>query len=125
MDKFCENVQEAPLSPRRALAAEFAINSLTLIAVTGGVIEFGTGDLWTKSPHRPNLSVSELQHAFEDFSAIYIIIWVYDESNGKWAGVSDYVPPERAEALKNVRNDTESYTTMSRKMLLGPESIVA
>ena len=118
---FIQDVKTCTTMDRAGLAAEYAIGSLCLIPVEGGMIEYGTSCEESQCTANWNsvedactavMPRGEMKRAFEN-GATHVIFWKLVD--GQYVCGADYVIPERIRALKGKGIDT-SYTTESEEM---------
>lgn len=118
---FIQDVKTCTTMDRAGLAAEYAIGSLCLIPVEGGMIEYGTSceesqctAVWNSVEDACTAVMprGEMKRAFEN-GATHVIFWKLVD--GQYVCGADYVIPERIRALKGKGIDT-SYTTESEEM---------
>jgi len=101
--------------PRLHLAREFGIRSIGAVPYDGGVLEFGTDELWTSMPGVKAALDREtkLRAACEASGAVYALFWT--ESAGKLCVAARYNTPVRVWACQASRRDGETFVTRSQK----------
>merc|ERR1719215_930684 len=111
---------------RGGVAADFGIQSICLVPVPGGVMEYGTSNEastadWTciEDARQAIMSKAELEKAF-DLGATHAIFW-WRKGDEFVVGAS-YVIPERLRALKAARGDDKSYTSESASVRISIDS---
>jgi len=123
VERILQDAMNSKVSPRRAICAEFGVQSICLIPATGGVLEFGTSEVWNEIPPHPVLPKAEMKTAFDSFGAVYCMLWV-ENSQGNWVVVADFVTLEHQTALKNSRGDSNTFASQSKFLQLPPTSTV-
>jgi len=114
---YIQDVAACDTMKRGSLAADWGIQSLCLVPVPGGVLEYGTSNEastanWTcmEDARQAIMPKAELEKAF-DSGATHAIFW-WRKGDEFVVGAS-YVLPERVQALKAARGDDKSYTSES------------
>mmetsp|Transcript_89204 Transcript_89204/g.144509 ORF Transcript_89204/g.144509 Transcript_89204/m.144509 type:complete len:423 (+) Transcript_89204:3-1271(+) len=121
---FLLAAKECSTMSRKGLVEEYGIQSICLVPVTGGVLEYGTSsDSSTASwqtmedARSAIMPMEELERAFVN-GATHAIFWKVqgsgDGAEYKWG--ADYVIPERLRVLANSRGDNKSFSSESAKM---------
>jgi len=118
---FIQDVKTCTTMDRAGLAADYAIGSVCLVPVEGGVIEYGTSCSestctvdWEsiEDAETAVMPRGEMKRAFEN-GATHVIFWRLVD--GFYVCGADYVLPERLRALKG-RGIDSSYTSESEAM---------
>jgi len=101
---------------RSDLATEFGIKSVLLLPTTGGVLETGTTEGWTRKEIKaaPELPKAELKVAFDTFKSVYSMYWV--QRDGAWTLAAGFVTPQRTRQLKNLRGDDVIYVSAVKEL---------
>merc|ERR1712129_40786 len=86
--------------------------------VAGGVVEYGSTNVWNVEPTCPIEPKAELKRAFTEFGAVYVIYWA--RQGGNYVSVADYTCPARLLAIKNQRGDDETYANSCKKNATRP-----
>lgn len=115
--EFIQDVATCEDMKRGGLASQYGINAICLVAVPGGVIEFGTSvgpctANWTcmEDACKAIMPKAELENAFTA-GATHIIFW--HKVGHEYVVGATYITPERANMLKATRGDDKSYTSES------------
>jgi len=131
---FIHDVETCGDLKRGGLASQYGINSICLVPVPGGVMEFGTSvgpctADWSvmEDARKAIMPKAELEKAFTA-GATHVIFWhrVGDE----YVVGASYITPERVNVLKSTRGDDKTYTSESWGLKLpadgkGPVSTAA
>jgi len=73
-------------------------------------------------PNLPLLPEKELKIAFDEFGAVYVIVWI--RRGDKWVPEAAYTTPERIAYVQATRNDGKTYCTECMPLRLGETSVV-
>jgi hypothetical protein len=107
---------------RTALCKDFGIKTICQTPVLGGILEYGTMKQLSAAPPVPTLPEKELRTAFDEFGAVYTLLWI--RRNGQWTVEGDFTTPERVKATNCTRSDGKTYGTECQGMKLGDSSVV-
>jgi len=119
---FIGDAMTSNTSGRQALCKEFGISTLCQEKVTGGVLEFGTRKQMSAKPNLPLLPEKELKNSFDEFGAVYVIVWIL--RGDKWVPEANYTTPERLAYISATRTDDKTYCSECNALRLGPSSVV-
>jgi hypothetical protein len=113
---FIENAATCPSFVRRDKAARYGIQSITFVATAGGVLEYGTANVyWDVSARNAPCPVSELLSAVTAGSS-YVVYW--RQQGGEYSVCGDFELPESMEALKDEHGDDKTFVSETRKVRL-------
>merc|ERR1711871_748338 len=108
-EEFIQDVQALDSSNflRLGHAKEFGIKSLACVYFQGGVVEYGTPEVWPSIPRVVGPSEAHLKAIVEKSGASWAMFW--SEFGGKLSVTGHYITPERVAALKEKRGDDDNF----------------
>merc|ERR1712187_577426 len=106
---FIQDVQTLDSSKFLRLdhAKEFGIRSMACVYFQGGVVEYGTPEVWPSIPRVVGPSEAHLRAIAEKSGAAWAIFW--SEFGGKLSVTGHYILPERVAVLKKERGDDDNF----------------
>jgi len=124
---YIQDVATCDTMKRGRLAVDWGIQSICLVPVPGGVMEYGTSDEsstadWTcmEDARQAIMPKAELETAFNS-GATHAIFW-WRKGDEFVVGAS-FVVPERVRALKAARGDDKTYTSESALLKIPADSV--
>merc|ERR1719230_907554 len=73
---FVKNAQDNNSTGRQDIAKKFGIKTVIQEKVQGGILEYGSTKTLNARPDIPPLPEKELKVAYDDFGAVYTIVWI-------------------------------------------------
>lgn len=106
---------------REELVKQFGLQQICFIPFEDGVLEFGTdvGEAtatWSEMPQVANLPKAAMRKGFENLGASYCMYWA--KQGNEFKVTADYVTDSRKRLLKEVRNDDDTFCSMSRHVTI-------
>lgn len=124
---YIQDVGTCDTMKRGRLAVDWGVQSICLVPVPGGVMEYGTSDEsstadWTcmEDARQAIMPKAELETAFNS-GATHAIFW-WRKGDEFVVGAS-FVVPERVRALKAARGDDKTYTSESALVKIPADSV--